>query len=317
MRKFINIKDLKKIGGGNCGSVFKIDDNLLVKVLKKETPYEKIENEFNNFKNAYKAGLNTSNVYEIVDTEEGTGFTFDYLKGETIINHITKKPYKFIHFLKLYAKTIKEMHNVKVKKEDFKSAKEFYSNTQDESDTNEILKKLYILLEWIPERNSFIHGDCNKNNFLFTEKEGFVIDLAEAYYGNPLFDLLAIRFMMIEEIDIKFLFKDKYKDDKNANDVIKHIRDVPDLIRNKTLRKIIWSIFLSTYLNTNIFSNKYKKANLIILTYSKIGFFTLMKFFRKFLDVSLLEEKRKEYTKCILDAYEMGRNELWGNFDFV
>ena len=58
--------------------------------------------------------------------------------------------------------------------------------------TEEEYEKVKVVMENVPERSTFIHGDCHAGNVMLQGKELVFIDLASAGHGHPIFDLMSM-----------------------------------------------------------------------------------------------------------------------------
>ena len=91
---------------------------------------------------------------------------------------------------------------------------------------DEEYEKAKAVLENVPERKTFIHGDCHAGNVMLQEKELMFIDLSCAGSGHPIFDLMSM-----------YLTAACHQG---------------ELFSNYTVEEAyhIWKVFLGTYLET-------------------------------------------------------------------
>ena len=88
----------------------------------------------------------------------------------------------------------------------------------------------------IPDRNTFIHGDAHIGNVMLQDGEFMFIDLSNAGKGHPIFDMVSM-----------FLV---FKLDQNVDE---EARKNSGLMRwfDKDEMKLMWDTYIKTYLNTD------------------------------------------------------------------
>ena len=92
--------------------------------------------------------------------------------------------------------------------------------------TEEEYEKAKAIMENVPERKTFIHGDCHAGNVMLQGDELMFIDLSCAGYGHPIFDLMSM-----------YLTAACHQGELFQNYTTEEARH-------------IWEVFLSAYLNT-------------------------------------------------------------------
>jgi thiamine kinase-like enzyme len=100
--------------------------------------------------------------------------------------------------------------------------------------TEEQLGKLRAIYENIPDRDTFIHGDCHIGNVMQQNGELMFIDLSSSGSGHPIFDLMSMYSLFVER----------------GNDPEAMAKSA--VLRHFTSEEAhdIWWTFISTYLNT-------------------------------------------------------------------
>lgn len=58
--------------------------------------------------------------------------------------------------------------------------------------SKEELEKLRLIYENIPDRHTFIHGDCHPGNVMLKNGEMMFIDLSTSGTGHPIFDMMSM-----------------------------------------------------------------------------------------------------------------------------
>ena len=101
--------------------------------------------------------------------------------------------------------------------------------------TDDEMKKLTELYQSIPDRDTFVHGDCHPGNVMVRDGEMMFIDLGTAGTGHPIFDIVSMHSLFVERAD-------------NAEAIA-----ASPVLRAFTSDEIkrIWNVFIHTYLDTS------------------------------------------------------------------
>ena len=91
-----------------------------------------------------------------------------------------------------FAQLAKQLHTTEYDGDKLPSLKDEYrkafSQIADKF-TDDEAKALYRLIDSIPERKTFIHGDLHMGNVMLQDGEPMLIDLGESGIGHPIFDI--------------------------------------------------------------------------------------------------------------------------------
>ena len=152
--------------------------------------------------------------------------------------------------------------------------------------TADELRKMRAVIENVPDRNTFIHGDAHPGNVMLQNGEYRFIDLGGASKGHPVFDT----------VSMCMTFKIGQYSDEEA-------RNKRDILRGFSIEELqlIWDTYLRTYLDTDD-GELLKKAEeqIIAITCARVilaaisipGLFT--------------PEKIAFFKKTVLDHYDKG-----------
>ncbi len=201
----------KLIGSGAGSDVYEYGPDKVCKLYIDKYGIDMVNWEYKKTLDAYKNGLPTPKVYEIIEYNGRFGLVMEYIKGKTfnevILFHVKKclengvSPYDifysqvFIGHIKDTAKILYELHQKKCDLVDTAKAsltrhcKNNSYLTQDEKKT--VLK----IIENLPEGNSVCHGDPNPNNLIYHDDKIFVIDWVNCVKGDPLYDITEYKLM--------------------------------------------------------------------------------------------------------------------------
>ena len=245
---FANIFDVRKkmrevdasgceiIGRGGNGTVYKLDDETILKEYHGNTSLEDICKEKEYAKTCFVNGISTAISYDIVRCGENYGIVFEMIKADTVAGTIRKHPEMLDDLAAKMGRLFKQMHETELPngalpdtaaflKEKIRQMGKYYTPAEQEL--------LYKLLETAGEKKGIVHGDFHTQNVMLQDGEVVLIDMADVSLGAPLIDL-GISY---------FLFVDGAK--SRPWDVERFLGISPE----QALR--IWDIMLRTYYETD------------------------------------------------------------------
>ena len=235
----VDVSGMKLIGQGATGSVYRSDDETVIKVFNKDVNFDMIINAENDkARKAFLSGVPTAIPYDIVRIGDCYGTVYEMLDAKDLVSVITEDKAHLEDYIKLFAKTVREMHSIKVDTGKFVPAKtaslrslSMLASILDEEE----MRKVREIYENIPDRDTFTHGDCHIGNVMLKDGELMFIDLVAAGAGHPIFDMVSMYSLFVERAN-----------DKAA------IAQSP-VLRNFTAEEInrIWNVFIHAYLDTD------------------------------------------------------------------
>ena len=194
MRK-VSVKGLEKIGEGGNGIVYRLDDDKIIKVSKETGNLDALQNELDTSKQAFLSGLPAAIVYDVVETEDGYGQIYEMLNASMMSAVVRENPQDVGKYAREFASLAQQLHstqyngkNLKPKKKEYIDAFSQIASYFEENEAAEINR----LIDSIPDRNTFIHGDLHMGNIMLQNGEPMLIDLGESGVGHPIFDLAEI-----------------------------------------------------------------------------------------------------------------------------
>ena len=109
----ISIDGLEKIGEGFFGTIYRLDDETIVKVYKVKDAIDMIKREKMLAKKAFVMGVPTAISYDIVKVGDLYGAIFELLNAKSIVDMV-KKPEELDNFAKKSADILLDMHQKEV-----------------------------------------------------------------------------------------------------------------------------------------------------------------------------------------------------------
>ncbi len=208
MTGFTNIMDVKKamremsvegaeiIGEGFFSTVYRIDKDTIIKVFNRTSDEKQIERELKLAKQAFVLGIPTAISFDIVKVKDKLGVRFEMLDCMSLKNAFIKYPEKYDELLNKYVDLLKKINTTECFDPSVPSIKKFFlekvdaiKNLLDEAH----YEKLLGLMKSVPERSTFVHGDCHFKNIMVQGEDFLLIDMDTLSVGHPIFELANLR----------------------------------------------------------------------------------------------------------------------------
>ncbi len=193
IKKDINIDGLELIGRGANGAVYRLDEDKIIKIYNNSS-LERIEREKDAARKALIHDIPTAISYQIAEIGDKYGIIYECVEADTLGQFIEKNPDKLNDAAKQMANLLKKLHSTTIEPGVLPDARinlNVWADIAEKSGyySQEVILKLRNLIESIPYRNTFIHGDFHPGNIMVTKGELLLIDMTDASVGNPLVDL--------------------------------------------------------------------------------------------------------------------------------
>lgn len=208
MTGFTNIMDVKKamremsvegaeiIGEGFFSTVYRIDKDTIIKVFNRTSDEKQIERELKLAKQAFVLGIPTAISFDIVKVNNKLGVRFEMLDCMSLKNAFIKYPEKYDELLNKYVDLLKKINTTECFDPSVPSIKKFFIEKVDA--IKHLLdeahyEKLLGLMKSVPERSTFVHGDCHFKNIMVQGEDFLLIDMDTLSVGHPIFELANLR----------------------------------------------------------------------------------------------------------------------------
>ena len=208
MTGFTNIMDVKKamremsvegaeiIGEGFFSTVYRIDKDTIIKVFNRTSDEKQIERELKLAKQAFVLGIPTAISFDIVKVKNKLGVRFEMLDCMSLKNAFIKYPEKYDELLNKYVDLLKKINTTECFDPSVPSIKKFFIEKVEA--IKHLLdqahyEKLLGLMKSVPERSTFVHGDCHFKNIMVQGEDFLLIDMDTLSVGHPIFELANLR----------------------------------------------------------------------------------------------------------------------------
>jgi uncharacterized protein (TIGR02172 family) len=192
----LSVEGLSVIGKGQTASVYRLDADTIVKVFRQGIDFGMVQNEIAKSKVAFMHGIPTAISYDVVKVGECYGVVYELLNARDLADCMKDDPDHLEDYIRMFADLIRQMHDTEVTADQFISSRATTLGAlpylKGRIFNDEEYEKAKAIIENIPERKTFIHGDCHMGNVMLQDKELMFIDLSCAGCGHPIFDLMSM-----------------------------------------------------------------------------------------------------------------------------
>ncbi|MCR4749977.1 MAG: phosphotransferase [Lachnospiraceae bacterium] len=187
------------IGKGACGTVYKIDDERIVKVFVKGYEFEKVLKERDNAKSAFTHGIDTAIPFDIVKVGDHYGLIYEIIKAKTLKELINEEPDRLNFYITAYAKYIKHMHETVFEAGSYPDMKTVWKAKIDALEgifSEEEKKAVKGIIDDLSDRMTFVHGDINFGNMMIDDGKTVMIDMEDVTLGHPIYDVAFLYYIL-------------------------------------------------------------------------------------------------------------------------
>ncbi|MBQ9030219.1 MAG: anti-sigma factor antagonist [Parasporobacterium sp.] len=257
----ISIDGCEEIGRGANGSVYRIDQDNIVKVYRDSDALEEIRHEREVARLALILGIPTAISYDVVRVGDSYGSVFELLNATSFSKILAREPDRMDWVVKEYIELLRTIHGTIVpegKLPDMKETVRSWVLFLKDYLPEDSWQKLLSLVEAVPEDHHMIHGDYHTKNVMVQNEEVLLIDMDTLAAGHPIFELASMynAFIGFSELDpgviVEFqgfdfatsrLFWDRVLAEYLGTAWEKRIRDVEDKARiigyTRMIRRLI------------------------------------------------------------------------------
>lgn len=210
--RVVSVDGCEIIGEGANATVYRIDDDTVVKAYKHEECLDEIIHERENARLALILGVPTAISYDVVRVGNGFGSVFELLKARSFSKIIANEPERMPWCVKEYVDMLRTIHSIHVPEGKLPPIK-----SEAIADIKRMLhilpkecgEKLLRMAEAIPETDGLIHGDYHTQNIVLSGDEVLLIDMDKLSVGHPVFELARIfnAYIGFSEYDHSIVFK--------------------------------------------------------------------------------------------------------------
>ena len=194
MKKIISVDGCKVIGRGTYGTVYRLDDERIVKVFntQRKTSYERIVQEKQIAREVFIHDIPTAISFDIVRVGNDYGIVFEQLYGDTLMSYLAQNPDKRQEMTEKLCRILKKLHTTEIRipglfkmRDILLGMTEIVRPLFDEAGMNTVRG----IFANVPEQNTMIHGDFHPGNVIIKDDgELMLIDVGDLSVGHPFYE---------------------------------------------------------------------------------------------------------------------------------
>lgn len=232
----VSVEGCEMIGRGANGTLYRIDQDNVVKVYNNPDALQDILHEREVARLALILGIPTAISYDVVKVGDSYGSVFELLDARSFSQILASEPEKLEWCVNEYVKILRKIHGTEVpdgKLPDMRETAISWAEFVQPYLTEEPGKKLLSLIQAVPHDNHMIHGDYHTQNLMVQGNEILLIDMDTLAMGHPIFELGSMfnAFAGFSELDHSVIMKFQGFDFETA--------------------RVFWHKVLAAYLGTN------------------------------------------------------------------
>ena len=193
--RIVSIDGCEEIGRGINGTIYRIDQDNVVKVYNNADALADIQHEREMAKLALILGVPTAISYDVVKVGNSYGSVFELLNARSFTKILTDEPQKLDWCVEEFVALLKKIHGTVVPEGKLKDIKEtvlYWVSTMQSCLPADAAEKLLALVQAVPHDNHMIHGDYHTKNIELQNDEVLLIDMDTLSVGNPVFEFAHI-----------------------------------------------------------------------------------------------------------------------------
>lgn len=185
------------IGKGYAGTVYRLNDDLILKLYNEGITRDLVDKEKSNAEKAFLNGIPTAVSYDVVRHGNQFGIIFEMMNAKNLAEVFAAEPQNFDSIVRREAQFLRKLHKTPFASSTLPAMKDNYkwhlSRTTEFLSPEEI-QILCSLVDEIPDRETFLHGDFHPKNIMVSNGEFILIDMTDVALGHPIFDLMCVLF---------------------------------------------------------------------------------------------------------------------------
>lgn len=202
------------IGTGKTAEIYSLGPDRVVKRFKEQVPRDVVEREVANTRGAVDADLPVPFVYGCTMVDDTPAIIYERVRGTTMLSRLLSRPWTLRQNAHRLARLQTQIHAVQPS--ELRSVRErLRQNIHKASGLEPEARQCVLsMLETLPQRRAFCHGDFHPENVLLAD-EPVVIDWLDAGQGHPAADVartnILLKFAGQQERGIRSVIWDLFR----------------------------------------------------------------------------------------------------------
>ena len=233
----IDVSGCPVIGQGAVGTVYRLDEDTVVKVYEPSWGLDMIEKEQEACKHAFVRGIPTAISYDIVRVGDRYGTVFEMVKAENCNDLFINHPEQTDQLMHSYAELLHAVHGASIEPGVLPDSRMLYLEHLKDVEhvlPKDISEEAAALIRQMPENRHLLHGDFHMKNVLVSDGQAILIDMEKLCTGDPVFEFagLYVAYVIYSEDDpgdtLEFFGMESAVCEKFYNDLLRLYLDTTD-----------------------------------------------------------------------------------------
>ena len=197
----VSVEGLPFVGKGGNGTVYRLDEDTIVKVYKPWMGLADIQRERDFARTAFVNGIPCPIAYDVVRVGDCLGVVFEMIRSDTLAHAMRDNPQDLDQWVARYVELVRTLHATHVPNCGFTDIHDLLHGRADglgQWCTTEEIRLLHEIVDAIPVSDTLTHNDLHPGNIMVQDSELLIIDMPDVTLAPPVCDLTAIYRDMIE-----------------------------------------------------------------------------------------------------------------------
>ncbi len=177
------------IGRGFTAEIYDWKEGWILKLFNAGISRTAVEHEANKTRIVHATGLPVPDVGEIIEIEGRFGMELERVDGISMLDALTKSPWRYPALARQLAKLHADMHTRRVPELPSLAETLTWKINRAEKLPENVRQAALKALEKLPDDDKLCHGDFHPGNILLTQRGPVIIDWIDGSRGRPILDV--------------------------------------------------------------------------------------------------------------------------------
>ena len=194
------VEDRPLIGQGSVGTIYRYDDETVLKVYRPQTPMEELIKERERSQVAFVHGIPTAISYDIVQVGDCYGLLYELVPSGSMGSCVTREPERAEEYAVKFGEVLKLIHKLDISSMELPDVTVGYARAVKNMAPHMTEQEYELALRWLdamPKGSTLLHGDFHPKNIMVQNGEPLLIDMGDICLGHPLYDIAIAYFVIM------------------------------------------------------------------------------------------------------------------------
>ena len=191
----VSVKGCEVVGQGGNGTVYRLDEDTIVKVYRPWIGIDAVRRERDFARNAFVRGVPSVIAYDVVRVGECLGVVFEMIRSDTLGHLMRDDPDRLDEYVVKYVDLARALHATHVEPGTFTDIHDIMHERADrlgEWCSADEITLLHDITDAVPHADTLTHNDLHPGNIMVQDGELLLIDMPEVTVAPPVCDLVSI-----------------------------------------------------------------------------------------------------------------------------